>query len=285
MSLAVYTCITGEYDWLLEPTVIDADCMYICFSNEPVSALVQNARSSSETVATAWKIVPIPEAAMEAVSEIERVRGEEMSVKERNVRIARYMKILGWKHLPSEVTRSLWIDGSFQLIKPVSVVEELLFENDDVDFVCHRHEEISATRGDAEWCARVWKSRADMIKARQIAQKEAGFNDDIGHTATGLLFRRHTEAVLRMSQIWWEEFAVNHFRDQLSVMFALWKSSSPQSTDTTTTTTTTNETVPPVLKWKFTKPMKNFSSFYAQRKAKYRNYVNPEEHEIARSMQ
>ena len=83
MKVAVYTCITGGYDSLKDPLVVNKDVDYICFTD--------NARLNSNV----WKIRSIPE-------ELKMLS---------NVKKQRIVKICPHRYLP-EYDVSVWIDGN-----------------------------------------------------------------------------------------------------------------------------------------------------------------------------
>ena len=86
-KIAIYTCIVGTYDNLMQPQVVYEDCDYICFSDD-----------FYEDKIGVWEIKPIPSAAS----------GDK-------VRKSRYVKFK-----PHEVLEnyeySVWIDSNIQIL-------------------------------------------------------------------------------------------------------------------------------------------------------------------------
>ena len=85
MKRVIYTCITGGYDKLRQPEVLDGDFDYICFTDA--------VGRSEEGV---WQIRPIPYSCDDPT------------------RLSRYVKLLPHKVL-GEYDESLWIDANIAI--------------------------------------------------------------------------------------------------------------------------------------------------------------------------
>ena len=111
MAMIVYTVIYNDYDTLKEPTVVDPNCRYICFSNTP-----------QESDVWEWRFKNML-----------------------SVRDQRILKIMApqWEFMGEEV---LYIDGSIQIVcNPSEFCKEL----DTLTVLEHR--ETNCVYQEAEW--------------------------------------------------------------------------------------------------------------------------------------
>ena len=68
-----------------------------------------------------------------------------------------------------------------------------------------------------------------MVDATQIENQwlryvEWGFEDDLGISENGLLIRKHNDArVIKLMELWWEEYQNGCLRDQVSLMPCMYR--------------------------------------------------------------
>lgn len=155
---------------------------------------------------------PIPQEAVDATAHI-------TCELERRIRIARFVKIMSWRSLG--VSKSLWMDSSFQLTMQPSKIETVIFP-EGLDLVVHHHPTRNTVFNEAEECANIWVSQRTMIRKQFSEFTRVGFKDNIGLPATGLLFRRHNERIRRCMSRWWEQLCCGTTRDQVSFSFVMW---------------------------------------------------------------
>jgi hypothetical protein len=135
-------------------------------------------------------------------------------------RTARYHKILSHVVFP-DAESTLWLDGNIRLrASPWSVLDRHLANGFDIAAFKHRH------RGDVyeelEACIRLSKDEPEMMKAQVARYHAAGYPGRNGLAETGVLARRHTEAVRKFNETWWSEIERGSVRDQLSFPYSLW---------------------------------------------------------------
>lgn len=94
-KIAIYTAFTGDYDTLKEPEVIDENCDYICFTDNP--------NLESDT----WKIIQMEETTLD------------------NNRKAKQYKLLPHKYL-KDYKYSFWLDGTFRI---KGSIREYIYKN------------------------------------------------------------------------------------------------------------------------------------------------------------
>jgi hypothetical protein len=102
----------------------------------------------------------------------------------------------------------LYLDASINIIAPFDIntkVEWLGVKHRTPDPWCEFHRIIQAGKGDA-----------GMIK-RQLNDYAEFLEPDLGHMAGGVLYRKNTEAVIKLNESWWAEFKKYPSRDQISL--------------------------------------------------------------------
>jgi hypothetical protein len=133
---------------------------------------------------------------------------------------SRQIKILAGTHL-GECDVSLWHDAAFQLTcDPRLLVPTLLM---DADLLALRHPHRDRIEDEADAIARLNYVPRDVLDRQVQTYRAEGFTQT-AITSTGLCLRRHTAAVAAFNATWWSEVARWHYRDQMSVDYALWKS-------------------------------------------------------------
>lgn len=191
----VYTVITGGFDVVKQPLIVDERFDYILFTDNV----------ESETIG-AWTIKPI-------------------TYIHENKRIAsRYPKIYLNKVL-SEYEASLYIDGNIQITSQYVYDRCIELIEQGVEWASIKHQgrvglysEINAIIGLG------WVHDYDVIDWYAYL-RHVGFPDNQGMFENNIIFRIHSKQVENVENIWGnicvEEPKVT--RDQFALMYALWK--------------------------------------------------------------
>ncbi|OED29867.1 glycosyltransferase [Methanosphaera sp. WGK6] len=190
-KIAVYTAITGNYDDLITPSVIESDFDYICFTDNP------------DLKSNFWEIRQM----------------EDLDLDE--IRKARHYKILPHKYLDN-YDYSIWIDSNFDItgnlkhyIKKFSKKHKLL---------AIKHEERECLYKEAQTCIDLGKDDIEIINSQIQKYKNEGFPENYGLIASGILFRNHHDTnVINLLETWYNEVVNHSRRDQLSFNYACWK--------------------------------------------------------------
>jgi hypothetical protein len=186
-ELVVYTAIFAGRDTLEEPTVVTPDCRYVCFTDEPVRSDV-------------WEIIPRP-------------RYPDPR------RQARLHKLLPDRLFQARY--SLWINGFFRInVNVRDVIAQCLV---DADVATFRHPDRDCIFDELDICVALGLDDPDRMRRQVEGYRLAGYPAHAGLGATGVLLRRHTPAVIELSEMWWGEVARGSIRDQLSFNYCLWK--------------------------------------------------------------
>ena len=196
----IYTIITGNYDNIKQPLVIEEGVEYILYTN-----------NSEIKDAGAWEVVQIP-------SEQWLGRTE----RENNILLSRKVKMLPHKYLPKECELSIYMDADMLIKGPLTELLKDLHE--ETLFAACRHSYCSSVREEIEDL--VAKGMVNETQVQQQWQRyvEWGFNDNMGISENGLLIRRHNDAsVAQLMELWWTEYQSGCLRDQVSLMPCMYR--------------------------------------------------------------
>lgn len=184
-KIVVYTAIAGNYDTLKEPPgrlFKEADFVAFC---------------DFTPTATAWQI---------------RKVCAEFADPCRNAKIH---KILPHVFFP-EATYSLWIDGSVKINRAFPIrrwIEECLGQHDLAVF---KHPQRRCLYEEGEACIRLAKDDPATIRNQMALYRDENYPLNNGLVESTIILRRHTEAVRRLNEAWFQEIKSNSRRDQLS---------------------------------------------------------------------
>jgi hypothetical protein len=136
-------------------------------------------------------------------------------------RAAKRPKILPHAYF-SDAEYSLWVDGKVELTLGFPVVKRLALL-DAVDVVVFEHAKRYCVYQEACECVHRGLDDADVIYRQMQRYTREGFPANAGLADCCVLLRRHTPAVRRFCEVWWEEIEKGSRRDQLSFNYAAWK--------------------------------------------------------------
>jgi hypothetical protein len=195
----VYTAITGDYEDLKTPLHYTSGWDYICFTDDP------NLKSDF------WQIRYCEE---KALAEIGALRTDNPR------RLSSFFKMKPHLLLPS-YDESLWVDGSFYIIGNIDEYVGMYLK--DADMLCIVHPQRDCIYDEAAVCiacGRTLKGETD----RQMAKyREAGMSEHLGLIASGLLYRKHTDKVAELNNLWYDETMTGTPHDQLEFNYCCYK--------------------------------------------------------------
>lgn len=194
----IYTCITGNYDALINHGYINPNWDYVCFTDD-------------------LKIKQ-PE---QSVWDITLLKFDQLD----NVRNQRWHKLHPHELFP-EYKASIWVDGNINIKKEsfFKDLEQSIKANDSILFSPHPLRDCLYKEGEA--CISLGKDDTEMIREQISLMKEKGFPENQGMFETGIIFRTHNN--IKTNQLmadWWWWIENYSRRDQLSLTFVLWKNS------------------------------------------------------------
>jgi hypothetical protein len=195
MKVIIYTCNTNGYDRRKIAPNFDSNTQYLYYSDDM-------------SMLDGWRIMPV-----------------DKTVHENNSKICRYYKINS--HLLPRHEYSIWIDASFQL-KNLDVVAYINKNLGKADMACYFHntdqKERSCIYKEAAVNIANESNNIEVILDQITKYKNEGYPIYNGLYATGILIRRNTAKIREFNKIWWDEVKKYSHRDQISQMYAIWKS-------------------------------------------------------------
>lgn len=194
--ITVYTANLGQFDNLRAPDCDTSSADWLCYTDQPLAE------------PRPWRCVPAYTA----------IPGDGA----RNVRMHKLMPHLFATHdgdTPAEF--SIWHDANFVLKRdPAWIVQEYL-QATGADIAVFRHPARQCLYAEADLCVRENIEKDHERLAAQLARyRAAGFPNNAGLAACGIMVRRNSEKVRRFGETWWREVLHGSKRDQISFMFA-----------------------------------------------------------------
>lgn len=189
-KLVIYTCVTGGYDELPEPSVLCVEADYVCFSPDPVNSSVWT-----------WRQL--------------------QHVCETNVLTARWHKLHPEVLFP-DYDYSLWLDGNVTVASPEfhDTVLDMISRGVKYAGIAHPLRDDVFDEAYAVLSARKEKLFRLLRVCRYL--KAQGMPRHAGLQETNVLLRRHCdEDVMRSDAMWWEMMTRFTHRDQLCQSWAL----------------------------------------------------------------
>lgn len=190
--ITVYTCLIGNYDYLLSPVVEEAGIDYVCFTDR-----------RSRFVRT-WRQVPLDG----AVAGLGPILGN------------RYHKCFAHKLFPRS-RYSIYLDANVRLKRRASILVDLL-KNSNATMACPRHP--SGRTLQEELFAIIHQGKAEEAQVRRAFEfyVSHGVHQEQTITENNLIIRDHADPRLaRAMESWWREINERVPRDQLSLPFVL----------------------------------------------------------------
>lgn len=194
-KIAIYTCITGNYDKIEEPLIIESACDYFLFTNN------DNLKSNL------WNIKDIP---------------EDIKKLENNVKINRYIKMHP-KELFPDYDYSIYIDGNVEIISTISQLIKNI--NNKTGLAIHRHCERKCIYDEIKACRAYNKGKYSNLKKQAKRYKKEGFPQNYGMLECNMLISDLQNDILtKIFNKWWEEYLKSEsMRDQIALPYVLWK--------------------------------------------------------------
>ena len=187
--IIIYTANFGNYDKVLEPIFKDHTCRYILFTDRDL-------RSNF------WEVVKVN---LPSNSDTQR--------------IARYYKLNPHKVLPAH-DYSIWVDSCIKIKK--FLFKDLIINNIG-EVICYKHPVRNCLYEEARVCANLQLDYKHIIESQIERYRNLNFPENKGLFDTAIMVRQNKDSVNQFNEFWWEEVKNGSRRDQLSQMFASWK--------------------------------------------------------------
>lgn len=193
--IAIYTCITGEYDNVEEPLIAEKACDYFLFTNN--NSLKSNV----------WNIKEIPEG-------IKKISN--------NAKINRYIKMHP-KELFPDYDYAIYIDGN---VKIISIISQLVNKiNSKTGLAIHRHCQRTCIYEEIKACRAYKKGKYCDLKKQVNRYKKEKFPNNYGMLECNMIVSdlNNNNANKILSEWWHEYLKSESMRDQIALPYILWK--------------------------------------------------------------
>ena len=194
-KIVVYTCITGNYDEIEEPLVIENGCDYFLYTN------------NKELKSDIWRIKKIPD-------EIQKIND--------NAKINRYIKMHP-KELFKDYDYAIYIDGNIRLISTISSFINKI--NCKTGLAIHRHSSNNCIFKEIKTCRAYGKGKYKNLKRQANRYKKEGFPINYGMLECNVLVSdlNNNKSIVILNE-WWNEYLKSEsMRDQIALPYVLWK--------------------------------------------------------------
>lgn len=190
----IYTCITGGYDTIINPTVITKGFDYVCFTD--------NIKMESSV----WDIRPLPKET-DGLSQVK---------KQRYVKINPHL-------LLNDYDISIWVDGNVTIKNDLNeFVDKYLM--DKYSIYVPKHPSRTCIYSESNVVVAMKKDTKENVTPQIERYKKEGFPKDYGLLQSNIMLRKHNEKdCIRFMEQWFEELKNGSHRDQLSFNYVAWK--------------------------------------------------------------
>ena len=195
-KIAVYTCITGQYDKLITP--------FLNFENIDYIAFTDNKEEDNKV----WKIRDIPE-------NIKQLQD--------NILINRYIKFHPAELFKENYDYAIYIDGN---IKVISDLTNLVYAiNSATGLAFHRHQFRNCIYNEIEVCRLIGKGNYEKMKKQTQRYRQEGFPEQFGlYECNVIVSDLQNNVGTSILDSWWNEFRNSEsYRDQISLPYVVWK--------------------------------------------------------------
>lgn len=193
-KIVIYTCITGDYDNLLEPYYMDPKCEYIIFSDQNIKSDI-------------YKTFKIPK-------KIENMN---------NILINRYIKLHPHEIFEKEYDYSIYIDGNIQQISNLSAFINNI--NEEIGIAMHKHSVRNCIYEEAKALKIQKKGNKKFINEQIKKYENEKFPPNYGMAEANVIVTDlNNNKSKKIFEDWWEEFINSKsMRDQVSLPYILWR--------------------------------------------------------------
>lgn len=195
-KIAVYTCILGNYDNLLEPLFVPDNCDFFVITDQKIA---QDSK---------WnKIDPAKYLDFNHISS--------------PIEMNRYFKMKPQVCF-SEYNYSVYVDGNFQIY--TDLTEHINKISTQYGIGVFAHAKRNCIYAEAAKCVELNKIDRQTKKKIITYMKQNQMPEDYGLLYCGMIARNHkNETGIKIMDEWWEEFKKFPFRDQIILPYVLYR--------------------------------------------------------------
>lgn len=202
--IAVYTCIIGKYDKVIEPVYVSDKCDYYIITDQDID---DN---------SIWKKIDIN------TIKIVGLKNNELN---------RYVKL--HPHIFFEnYNYSIYLDGNVRIISDLIPMVESL-GNKIIGLHIHSFRNCAYQEGKSfKFNKRLKSFYPDVTRQLNVYYKE-GFPHSFGLFENTIIVRKHMDKkCIELMNEWWKQLNEFSFRDQISLPYTIWKMDMKQSIHT-----------------------------------------------------
>lgn len=195
--IAVYTCITGNYDSVCDP--------FIKFDNIDFYLFTNNDKIKSKI----WMVKKID---------------KNIEKKYDNIKLNRYYKFHPFDFFsPNDYDYVIYIDGNIQVVSNLTTLTYVV--SDKTGLALHNHCMRKDVYEEAKACCIFKKGNQKKIRNQINRYKKEKFPNDFGLFECNVIVSDlKNKAAQKIFDFWWNDFIVSESnRDQLSFPYTLWK--------------------------------------------------------------
>ena len=193
-KIAVYSCIVGPYDRLIEPIFVEPGVDYLMFTDQEIPEL------------SIWKKIDITQ--MEEYGKLS------------NSMMNRKIKIIQCRVL-QEYDYTVYIDGNIEVVAGVSPI---IADMGRTSFGVHYHRRRDCIYDEVVSVKHLKRIRGEEMDRQMRIYKKDGFPQHFGMYENSILIRdNRDDETLNLMQAWWDEFCRFSTRDQLSLPYVIWQ--------------------------------------------------------------
>ena len=196
-KIVVYTCITGNYDNIIEPLFISNNIDYIMFTD------------NKEKITSSWQI--------------KNLCGYKELKKMNQIEKNRFIKMNPGFFFEKKYDYSIYIDGNIEVVSDIRKLINCV--NYDYGIAMHKHRNRNDIYKEFEVCKLLRKGNIQQMSKQIVSYKKNGFPKNYGMLEANVIVvdLNNKKAKLIMKQ-WWDEFRKSKSeRDQISLIYILWK--------------------------------------------------------------
>lgn len=208
--VAVYTCITGGYDSVIDPLFVPDNCDFYALTDFPISAKSK------------WKRID--------VSQVQIPDSARLQIKDSSVLLNRYFKMNPQLLFP-DYKYSVYVDGNIRICTDMT---EYVNRISSIGISTFKHSQRNCIYEEAEACVAMGKETREKVNEHINHLREAGMPRNYGMAQCSIIVREHNKInCVKLMDEWWFEFTRHAKRDQLSFPFVMYKNKIPMDQITT----------------------------------------------------
>lgn len=199
MTIALYTALTGTYDELIQPRIVDPEFRFFCFTDN-----IKEPRNG------VWEFRDIP-----FLTDNKQI-------------LSRFPKM--HPHLLlGDFDYSVYVDANIEILDDTlyKSVKNLISQNVSLAGMKHQEVECAYVEGLRIFTTGKERNIREIIKTLRFLKRE-NFPYDYGMYEANVIFRKHHDpGVIKQCELWWNCFLNYVKRDQITYSYTLWKNNIP----------------------------------------------------------